>query len=191
MSQQVNLTDEEIAQLVQKGEVEPFGILVERYEAKIKRYAHKFLFNYDEADDVVQEVLIKAYTNIQSFDPQKRFSPWLYRIAHNEFINAIKKQGREPLPFFDPDVLFPHPLAKQQTDDETNANDLREMLDKCLNKLKSKYREPLVLCYYEELSYKEIADILHIPQSTVGIRLKRGKQMIKNMITKLESQYER
>lgn len=191
MSQQVNnLTDEQIAQLVQKGEIEPFGVLVERYEAKIKRYARKFLFNYNDADDLVQEVLIKAYTNIQSFDSDKRFSPWLYRIAHNEFINAIKKQGREPLPFFDPDVLFPHPVAKQQTDDETNANDLRKMLDQCLNQLSSKYREPLVLNYFEDQSYKEIADILHIPIATVGVRLRRGKQMIKNMIKKLDKKYE-
>jgi RNA polymerase sigma-70 factor (ECF subfamily) len=179
------LTDEEIAKIVQSGKVEPFGELVERYEAKITRYARKFLFNCSNAEDIVQEVFLKAYVNIQSFDSSKKFSPWLYRIAHNEFINAIKKKGKEPLPFFNPDILFPHPVSKENADKEVNKKELRQALDKCLNKLDLKYREPLVLYYFEKLSYKEISEVLRIPISTVGIRMQRGRQKIKPLFQKL------
>ena len=85
--------DEEIARRVQEGDIESFGLLVGRYEAKITRYAGKFLLNGEDDKDLAQEVFIKAYVNIQSFDANRKFSSWLYRIAHNEFINAIRKRS--------------------------------------------------------------------------------------------------
>lgn len=168
-------TDEEIAWNVQRGDIQSFGILVQRYETKMMRYAKRFLVGYEDAQDVIQEVFLKAYANLQSFDTKRTFSSWLYRIAHNELINALKKKGKEPLPFFDPDTLFPHPLSSDNPDREFDSQELKRMLDKCLNKLDVKYREPLVLYYFEDMNYQEISEILHIPISTVGIRLKRGK----------------
>lgn len=175
------LTDESISQKVQAGDIQLFGVLVERYEAKLQRYGRRFLFGYEDAQDIVQDVFLKAYRNLQSFDPSLKFSPWIYRIAHNEFINTIRKKGREPLSFFDPDTLFPHPVAKEKADDEAKDNELRAMMDSCLNKLDPKYREPLVLYYYEDLDYNSIAEILHIPVSTVGVRLNRGKQSLQKI----------
>lgn len=170
--------DETIAQQVQTGDIHSFGLLVERYEAKLLRYARRFLFGYQDSEDLVQEVFIKAYTNIKGFDVSRPFGAWIYRIAHNEFINAIKRKGREPLPFFDPDTLFPHPVSGDTATREVNDTELREMLDECLNKLDAKYREPLVLFYYEDMDYQQVADVMHIPMSTVGIRLKRGKTLL-------------
>ena len=89
-----NLTDEDLVLRVKSGGIEAFGFLVERYEDKMKRYARKFLFGYTDIEDTVQKVFIKAYVNIQSFDTSRKFSSWLYRIAHNEFINAIKKKTK-------------------------------------------------------------------------------------------------
>ncbi|MDP8290180.1 MAG: RNA polymerase sigma factor [Candidatus Susulua stagnicola] len=179
------LSDEEIVRMVQSGGLESFGILVKRYQEKMLRYGRKFLFNNNDIEDLVQEVFIKAYTNIQSFDASRKFSAWLYRIAHNQFINAIKKK-KEPLPFFDLDVLWPYSVSKENADKETNQRELSQMLEKCLDKLSPKYRESLVLYYFEELTYKEIADVLHIPMATVGIRLKRGKKIMKSLFQKYE-----
>lgn len=181
-----NKTDEEIASLVQSGDNEIFGVLVERYEEKILRYARRFLLK-SEAEDIVQEVFIKAYVNIKSFDTKRKFSPWIYRIAHNEFINAIKKKSRESLLlFFDADTIFPHPVAKETADGELSQREMKEMLEKNLEKIPSKYSEPLILFYFEELSYEEIAEILRIPISTVGVRLKRGRAALKKIIQKYE-----
>lgn len=177
------LTDEAIAEQVQRGALQAFGTLVERYEQKMLRYARKFLFDSEESHDVVQEVFIKAYTNINSFKTDQRFSPWLYRIAHNEFINRGKKKQRQPVFYFDFDTLIPHPRAKETASAEAERNDLRRELDEHLAALSPKYREPLVLYYFEELDYTEIADILQIPVSTVGVRLARGRAQLKKLLT--------
>ena len=172
-------TDEEIAREVQTGTSEKFGMLVDRYENKMKRYAKKFLLNREDTDDLVQEVFMKAYVNIKSFDPSRRFSPWIYRIAHNEFVNAVRKKLSEKIFPFDFDLLFPHPIAAETADQTAHKRELRGMLDSHLESLPPKYREALVLYYYEDLDYKEIAEILQIPVSTVGIRLQRGKTILR------------
>ncbi len=173
-------TDEQIVAKVQKGDSESFAELVARYEDKLLRYGRKFMRDED-AVDIVQEVFIKAYENIQSFDASRRFSPWIYRIAHNEFVNAIKKESRGPVWGIDIDEVFPHLAAPESAEDRALARDSREMLERYLRELDPKYREPLVLYYFEEMSYKDIADVLRIPISTVGVRIARGKTALKKM----------
>ena len=179
------LTDEEIVKRVQSGDAERFGILVERYEPRLHRYAKKILLDGDEADDAVQEALIKAYTNIQSFDAARKFSSWVYRITHNECMNEIKrKKGKVTIALPDFDVLLPHLVADETSTDEVDRKQVRRELDGLLEKLDPKYREPLVLYYFEELDYQEIADVLQIPVSTVGVRLRRGREALGRVMQK-------
>lgn len=175
-----SVTDEELAKRVQEGHEEAFTLLFDRYEAKIIRYGQKFLYTYDDVLDAVQDTFIKAYRNIQGFDISRKFSTWLYRIAHNTFINVIKKKGRESVSFFDFDTFFQFAIP----DPTSLKNDLvrqedKILLNNCLSRLDPKYREPLVLYYFEEKSYQEIADIMHIPIATVGVRLKRAREALK------------
>lgn len=182
MEEQARLTDEEVVKRVQQGDQEIFGVLVRRYEQKMLRYGRRFLFKHVEIEDVIQEIFLKAYINIKSFDTSRRFSPWLYRIAHNEFINAGRRIKLLPVFTFDLDELFPHLSAKEQADDTIKEREIKELVDGHLSALDPKYREPLILYYLEEMSYREIADILKIPIATVGIRLKRGKEALMRMM---------
>ncbi len=188
-----HVTSENLAAQVQQGNVEQFGVLVQRYEKKMLRYARRFLFGYEDAEDIVQIVFIKAYTNIKSFDVSQKFNSWIYRIAHNEFINAIKKKKREPLSLFSFDSVFPHPAAKQKSDSEVIKKEIILEINNYLEKLEPKYREPVILYFIEELSYKEISDIMKIPTATVGVRLRRAKKLIKKIrddqekVTKIET----
>ena len=173
-------SDEKIARRVQKGEGERFGELVERYQSKLMRYARKFLLDPDDAKDIVQDIFIKTYENMQGFDATRRFSPWVYRIAHNEFVNALKKRHAHRSAFtFDLDTVFPHIAAEETADSASMDRDLRETLEHHLEKLSPKYREPLILYYLEGMDYKEVSEILQIPISTVGVRLARGRAMLK------------
>ena len=173
-------SDEQLASRVQKGETAAYGELVARYQDKLLRYGNRFLVSPDDAEDVVQDIFLKAYENIQSFDTERRFSPWIYRIAHNEFINALKKRKAARTIFaFDIDTLFPYLTAEETADEGALARDLRQTLEQHLSKLDAKYREPLILYYLEEMDYKEISDILQIPVSTVGVRLARGRSILK------------
>jgi RNA polymerase sigma-70 factor (ECF subfamily) len=82
-------TDEEIAIRVQGGDDQMFGDLMRRYERKITRFGRRFLSVDEDIEDTVQEIFVKAFINIQSFDPRQRFSPWIYRIAHNHLLDTL------------------------------------------------------------------------------------------------------
>lgn len=182
-------SDEELATLVQNGDKERFGELMERYESKLFRYGRKFISDRDNIEDIVQEVFIKTYQNIQSFDTSQRFSPWIYRIAHNTFINEIRRHSRNPLQFFDFDVLVSHPDHEDPVVAERDRKEMREIVDKGLDTLGAHYREIIILYYLEEQSYKEISDILRIPIGTVGIRLKRAKDALRKIYDTLNITY--
>ncbi len=174
--------DEILCSQVQKGNKEAFGDLVDRYQKKLLRYGKKFLFSSEHIEDLVQDVFIKAYENIKSFDIKQRFSPWIYRIAHNTFINALKKNARTQVALFDFDTLIPHIAYDDPATREREQKEMRVLIDQGLEKLAPKYREIIILYYLEELNYKEIADILHIPTGTVGIRLTRAKTQLKKFL---------
>ncbi len=172
-------SDEELARMVQQNRLDAFELLLKRYESRLLRYGKRFLFDYEKIEDAVQDVFIKSYINIQSFDSSKKFSSWIYSIAHNHFINIIKKTKKEPYLFFDADAIFSF-SSKENILKEIEKKEDKKEIEKYLNKLEIKYREPIVLYYFEDKSYQEISDILKIPISTVGIRLKRGRNKIKN-----------
>jgi RNA polymerase sigma-70 factor (ECF subfamily) len=187
MDEQLDQKDEAIASQVQSGRVELFGILITRYQKKMERYAGKLLNNHEDRQDVVQEVFTKAYVNIQSFDTSRKFSSWLYRIAHNEIVNIFKRNKRKSfLPLFNLDIFFPQYASKNH--EEINKNlerqEMKKMIEVYFSQLDEKYKEPIALYYLEELSYQEIADIMQIPTATVGVRIKRAKEILKSMFEK-------
>ena len=175
------LSDEKIAEAIQSGEAEAFGEITSRYELKLKRYARRFLSLKEDVDDLVQDVFIKAYTNIQSFDPSLRFSPWIYRIAHNTFVNELKRKQRVGFGVFDADIVLPFLPAKETSDADTLNEELKVEMEKVIDKLSPKYREVVVLHYYEELSYAEISDVLRISVSSVGVRMTRARQKLREL----------
>ena len=178
-------SDGEIVALIQAGNVNFFEFLINRYKEKIKRYARKFLSETEDVNDIVQEIFIKVYINIQSFDTKRKFSSWLYRIAHNELVNALKKKKKNILPLFDFDTFLPRKLQDDSFREQIYLKDTRKMIDKCLDRVELKYREPIILYYLEELSYQEISEVMRIPISTVGTRIKRGKKKMKSIFKKL------
>ncbi len=184
-------TDEEIARLVQQGEKEQFGTLMKRYEKKLSRYGTKFLSSKDNIDDIVQDVFISTFKNIHSFNLSLKFSPWIYRIAHNAFVNKLKQQ-RMYLPSFDFDTLVSHLVYEDPKEEEREYEAMQKMIEIGLEALKPKYREIIILHYLEDFSYKKISDILQVPIGTVGIRVKRGREMLKKICEKMNQEhYER
>jgi len=179
-------SDEEIAALIQAGDIDFFEVLICRYKEKMMRYARKFLSDGEDINDIIQEIFIKVYANIQSFDTKRKFSSWLYRIAHNELVNTLKKRKKNTLPLFELDTFLPHSLRDDSLRQNLDRRDIQEMINKCLDQLELKYREPIILYYLENLSYKEIAEIMRVPISTVGIRIKRAKKIMKSIFKKLE-----
>lgn len=182
-------TDEEIAASVQKGDAERYGILMGRYEAKLARYGRRFLQDPDDLTALVQDIFVKAYRNIQSFDTAGRFSPWIYRIAHNEFVSELRRRGSRPALVSDFDTLLAHaPAADTDTELRENA-EMRSLIDRGLSRLPLPHWEVIVLYYFEGLRYEDIADVLKVPIGTVAARLSRAKAALKKAAPELTHAY--
>jgi len=179
------INDEKIVESVLNGSSERYREIVNRYHPKLLRYTITLIGNKDKAEDIVQETFIKAYVNLHSFDTKKKFSSWLYRIAHNEAINNIRKYRREVS--LEENELFVNKIASSQNvSKEVIDNEKALEIGRCIQKLSIKYSEPLELFYIGEKTYEEISDILRLPISTVGVRINRAKQMVKKICTNLE-----
>ena len=179
-----DLRDEELALAVQKGDTQALATLMERYTAKLLRYGKRFLSSGENISDIVQDVFVAVYENIQDFDSTRQFSPWIYRIAHNAFVNALRKNSKGPLYSFDFDRIVPHPVYEDPDAKEKEREEMRVLLESGLEGISPAYREIIGLYYFEDFSYREIADILHIPMGTVGIRLSRARQALKKQMPK-------
>ncbi len=172
-------TDEELAALVQGKNETAFGVLMSRYQPKLLRYGRRFLSGNAPIEDVVQEVFIKMYQNIQSYDATRPFSPWIYRIAHNMFANALRNNSRLPFVTVDLDMFSAHAAYEIDPAADEERENARTLVDRGLKTLAPIYREVIILYYIEQLSYQEIADVLRVPVGTVGIRLRRAREALK------------
>lgn len=180
-----SVSDEEIVKQVLFGNQERYREIVLRFRSKLLRYSVTLIGNKDKAEDVVQETFIKAYLNLNSFDTTKKFSSWLYRIAHNEAVNNIRKYRRE-ISLEENEMVVNKIASNQNVLKEVIKNEKVLEIGECIQKLPIKYSEPLELFYIGEKSYDEIGDILRLPISTVGVRINRAKQMAKKICTNLE-----
>lgn len=175
------LRDEEIVVLT-RSDKEHFGLLIERYEAKLKRYIRRLGVRSEEDQlDVLQDIFVKVYRNLNAFDTSLSFSSWIYRIAHNEAISWYRKQKVRPEGnlVIDGDELVPLIASQDKAadalfDERVNAAELNAALDT----LPARYREVLILRYFEHKEYDEISDILKIPIGSVGTLLHRGKRKL-------------
>lgn len=176
-------TDQELVVLTLK-EGSWYRYLMERYEAKLMRYIRRICrVSKEDAEDILEEVFIKAYLHLNDFDTSLSFSSWIYKIAHNEAMSYVRKLNARPKVVYhyedqDPsvfNVLSEDIDTKQKIDNEYLKKNIMEILDD----LDEKYRTVLILRYLEDKNYQEISDILRKPIGTVGTLLSRAKKCLK------------
>jgi RNA polymerase sigma-70 factor (ECF subfamily) len=159
-----------------------FGFLVDRYEAKLRRYIARLgVRDPDDQLDVLQEIFLKTYRNLNGFDPALQFSSWIYRISHNEAISWYRKKSVRPEGHLiaDSEELISFLTAKEDTADVTFDRSVNaEAVNEALLEIDDKYREVLILRFFEHKEYEEISDILQIPVGSVGTLLHRGKKQL-------------
>ncbi|MBU0577945.1 RNA polymerase sigma factor [Patescibacteria group bacterium] len=182
-------TDAELVSLTLKDQ-EVFLYLMERYEKKLFRYIRHFSgVNRETAEDILQEVFIKIYKNLNDFDLDLGFSSWVYRITHNETINQIKKINRHktlPIETDDDDVKSLIDILESDVNivKDIKKKDLQQKVRKVLSMLSPDFREILILRYLDEKDYKEISDILKKPMGTVATLINRAKAQFKQIAEK-------
>ncbi|WP_223703149.1 RNA polymerase sigma factor SigW [Sutcliffiella deserti] len=173
---------------VKKGDQDAFGEIVEIYKDKIFQLVYRMVGNAHEAEDVAQEAFIRAYININSYDINRKFSTWLYRIATNLTIDRIRK--KKPDYYLDAEVAGTDGLTMYSQvaadialpEEEVESLELQNEIQRQILKLPDKYRSVIVLKYIDELSLIEISEILEIPVGTVKTRIHRGREALRQQL---------
>ncbi len=181
------LSDEQIVHLALT-DPDAYYFLMTRYEARILRYIHRISrLTPEEAEDLLQEIFIKAYRQLNRFNPKLKFSSWIYRIAHNETISQYRKNKSysATLDSFiendDADRLAGLIGETLEIDNDYISRENAEKVNAALARLPDKYREVLILRYFEDQSYKEISDILRKPPGTVATLINRAKSKFRKI----------
>jgi RNA polymerase sigma-70 factor (ECF subfamily) len=165
---------------------EQFGVLMDRYEAKLRRYIARLgVRNPDDQLDVLQDIFLKVYRNLNGFDPKLKFSSWIYRIAHNEAISSYRKKNVRPEGHLvaDSEEILTFVSGSLETADVAFDKTINaEQVSNALLQLDKKYSEVLLLRFFEHKEYDEISDILQIPIGSVGTLIHRGKKQLATVI---------
>ena len=177
-------TDEELVAMTIENQ-DLFSCLVDRYTEKLTRYIMRISASTrEDAEDLLQEIFVKAYRYLNDFDQSLKFSSWIYRIAHNQVISQWRKTKSRPQVIkFEADEDFLKFIANDEdlaldTERKFEGEEVRELVDT----LDEKYREVLVLKFIEGKDYKEISDILKKPLGTVATLINRAKKQLKKVI---------
>jgi len=173
------VTDEQLIGLARDGDKQAFGQLMQRYEKELFNFLVKFMGQRTLAEDAFQETFLQVHISASSFDTRRRFRPWLYTIAANKARDLLRSRARRPamqLTTSDDqggEVDLWHNLLRDETtpQDILEQKQQKELVREMVAKLPEHLREILVLAYFNQLPYKEIAQVLDIPLGTVKSRL--------------------
>ena len=172
------LSESEAIKLVQKGDKEAYQVIVERYMKRAYYIVLGFVRNSQDALDLSQESFIKAFRKIKRFDPERPFFPWFYKLLKNICLDHIKRKSRTPEIPLDEVRVF-----KEEREDK----EMKEILWKGIESLPFEQREVIILRYFQQLSYQEIAEITAKPVGTVMSSLYYAKKRLKEKIKKFMS----
>lgn len=153
-------TDDELIQLFKSGHDSAFNELVVRYQEKIYWVARRFVNDHDQADDVTQEVFVKAYESLGSFRSDSSIYTWLYRIAVNVSLNFIRRQKVRDFLHLD-ELLHSHESENPGPDEILEKQEEHSLIEEAIERLPKKQKAVFLMRYYDELPYEEIAKILH------------------------------
>ena len=194
-------SDEELLSRFCTGQKEAFGILMRRYERELYGYLRRYLGDGNLAEDVFQNTFLQVYLKSGQFEEGRPVRPWLYTIATNQAIDALRRNGRHQAVSLDQrrkeaDEGELHNLIELLESrgpspiDAAKGQELRERIRASVDRLPDFLREVLTLAYYQGLKYREIADILGIPVGTVKSRLHAALVKLQEAWASTPSLYE-
>ena len=172
------------------GDQESFTILVKKYEQLVAHIVYSHVRNPDDRNDLCQEIFLKVYVNLGSFEFRSKLSTWIGRVSYNACMNHLKKK-QVPI---DDNIhradatenyetgLDTLPSADDVPDSELHRQELSDIVERTIRKLPRKYRLPMILFYMDDLSYTEISKILGVSMSNVKVLLFRARKMLKDCI---------
>jgi len=178
------MTDEQLVDLVCQGETRRFEELVQRHQDVVYSMALRHTRASGEAEDIAQEVFLRAFRAIGSFRHEAKFSTWLYRIAYNECVDWSRRSRRLRAGALECDENGEIADLRSNVEEEVLAEADRSAVRMETERLPERYRSVVMLYYYESQSYEHIGEILGIRTKTVETRLYRARRMLRAKLTR-------
>ena len=177
MKDDFKLSDEKLIALFQSGDINAYNELVERYKERLFNFVLRYFNNKEQAEDVVQDTLIKLYTHASYYKNVAKFSTWIFTIAKNNALTELRKNKRKRTESLWTEDGNPLDInSKEQSLDQKTHNEFAiNQLNKFLDEIPENFRMAVVLRDFQELSYDEISKILEIPIGTIKSRINRGR----------------
>ena len=177
MKDDFKLSDEKLIALFQSGDINAYNELVERYSERLFNFVLRYFNNKEQAEDVVQDTLIKLYTHASYYKNVAKFSTWIFTIAKNNALTELRKNKRKRTESLWTEDGNPLDInSKEQSLDQKTHNEFAiNQLNKFLDEIPENFRMAVVLRDFQELSYDEISKILEIPIGTIKSRINRGR----------------
>lgn len=183
----LNVESRYILQMYNNDREQGLEFLVDKYKDSLYKFSLHLCKNSNEAEDLFQDTWIKVFKNINTFDENKNFQTWLFTICMNSYKDRYRKSKRWLniiRDYFDNEEKQEEMGKVYSTEnlpeEETIKDYEKYMIKKAVKTLKDEYRIPLILYYFQQLSYKEISEILSIPEGTIKSRLNKGRKLIKD-----------
>ena len=178
----------------QKGDVQAFESLVEKYQKKMLNTAYRMIGDYQEACEVTQEAFLSAYRGIKKFRGEATFTTWMTGIVLNQARNRLKQMKTRSryesvsldVPVESPEGMITREVASEDcsASEQLEKKDTARMIQDCINDLDPEFREVVVLREIQGYSYDEIRGILDLPEGTVKSRLFRAREILKGILKK-------
>ena len=178
----LNWTDEEIIEKIQDEKTVNYGfnLLMDKYQEKVYWVIRRMVIEHDSADDIAQETFVKVWKNIESFKKDSKLYTWIYRIATNEALNHLRKKKRR---FFLPIGDVEHELSSSlETDIHYSGDQIQLKLQKALLKLPEKQRLVFNMKYFEEMKFKDIAEVMDVSVGSLKAQYHHAVKKIEKFI---------
>lgn len=178
--------ERELVAEAKAGNLEAFGLLVERYQSRLYQLVRRFIRSHDDADDLIQETWMQAFRALPSFREEADFYTWLYRIAFNLTINFLRKRKKEKhKESFEEWKRGRGERAREKlvrSEEPPEFFELREKIEEAIKALPLPYRSTLILVTQEGLNYRQAAEILGCSENTVAWRMFKARQWLQKKL---------
>jgi RNA polymerase sigma-70 factor (ECF subfamily) len=184
--------DAELIAAILGGSESAFAALVRRYQDRVFRLLSRYTRDAAECEDLAQEVFLKVFRKLHTFQQDSAFFTWLYRITVNTATDHLSRQSRRRLTLVEDDVVLDSGRPRSETasvEQPLLDAELAEVTRKILDQMPEKYRTILVLREYEDLSYTDISAVLGLNLGTVESRLFRARQRFKELLERLHPEH--
>lgn len=180
----MNEQEQRWLELARKGDQQAFCLLVNAYQRPVMSLTYRMLGDLEEAEDAAQETFLRAWSRLHQYNPEHKFSTWIFSIANHHCIDRLRKRRVTIMPLDDTPAAFAVQTEEDRPEESLLNQEMSQELQALVDLLPPDYRTPLVLRYWQECSYQEIAEVMELSLPAVKSRLFRARQ-------KLAEEYER